>query len=258
MLQAEDARRRSGIRSARIAEIFMGRSISLIVNADDFGMSPGINRGIIRAREQGIVTSASLMTRWAAAPAAAEYGRANPAFGLGLHIDLGEWARRGDSWEPLYQVVPTDDPAAVRDEVHRQLDAFRQLVGRDPDHLDSHQHVHRDEPVRSIACQIGRELHIPVRHFSPTVAYCGDFYGQGRDAEPYPELITFEALESIIRRLPAGVTELCCHPALGMDIAAMYADERERELQALCDPRLAGLLADCGIRLCTFSEVRDE
>ena len=43
----------------------------LIVNADDFGQSPGINRGVIEAHENGIVTSASLMVRW---PAAAEPG----------------------------------------------------------------------------------------------------------------------------------------------------------------------------------------
>ena len=46
---------------------------SLIVNADDFGQSPGMNRGTIAARERGIVTSASLMVRW---PAAAVPGQA--------------------------------------------------------------------------------------------------------------------------------------------------------------------------------------
>jgi len=38
----------------------------LIVNADDFGQSPGINRGIIKAHADGIVTSVSLMVRWPA------------------------------------------------------------------------------------------------------------------------------------------------------------------------------------------------
>lgn len=47
----------------------------LIVNADDFGQSPGVNRGIIEAHEHGIVTSASLMVRWPAATEAAAYGR---------------------------------------------------------------------------------------------------------------------------------------------------------------------------------------
>jgi predicted glycoside hydrolase/deacetylase ChbG (UPF0249 family) len=63
----------------------------LIVNADDFGQSPGINRGIIEAHEQGIVTSASLMTRWLAAGEAALYAKQFPKLSVGLHLDLGEW-----------------------------------------------------------------------------------------------------------------------------------------------------------------------
>ena len=43
-------------------------SRAVIVNADDFGQSAGINRGIVEAHERGIVTSASLMVRWPAAP----------------------------------------------------------------------------------------------------------------------------------------------------------------------------------------------
>src|SRR5207249_100992 len=82
----------------------------LIVNADDFGLSPGVNRGIVAAHEQGIVTSASLMVRWSAAAAAADYGRGHPALSLGLHLDFGEWAYRGGAWVRLYKVVSLDDP----------------------------------------------------------------------------------------------------------------------------------------------------
>src|SRR5215218_4254874 len=99
----------------------------LIVNADDFGLSPGVNRGIIRAHEQGIVTSASLMVRPAAAAEAAAYGRGHPRFGLGLHLDLYEWDCRDGQW--AYQVVPRDDARAVAGELRRQFDAFRALVG---------------------------------------------------------------------------------------------------------------------------------
>src|SRR3989442_11035463 len=114
----------------------------LIVNADDFGLSPGVNRGIIWAHENGIVTSASLMVRWPAAAEAARYTRATRSLGVGLHLDLGEWTCRGGEWSPLYQVARLDHPVEVREEVSRQLSAFRELVGQDPTHLDSHQHVH--------------------------------------------------------------------------------------------------------------------
>src|SRR5229473_4216632 len=93
----------------------------LIFNADDFGLSPGVNRGIIEAHEHGIVTSASLMVRWPAAAEAAAYGRERPNFGVGLHVDLSEWACHDETWVPLYEVVSVDDIAAVADEVARQL-----------------------------------------------------------------------------------------------------------------------------------------
>src|SRR5215210_4893477 len=100
------------------------QSRSLIVNADDFGLSDGVNHGILRAHDEGIVTSASLMVRQPAASAAAGEARRRPRLSVGLHLDLGEWAFRDGGWSALYEVVPADDPAAVAGEVSRQLEAF--------------------------------------------------------------------------------------------------------------------------------------
>src|SRR5215471_6063616 len=93
----------------------------LIVNADDFGLSVGVNRGIIETVQHGIVTSASLMVRQPAAVAAGEYAKSNPSLSVGLHLDFGEWVPRGEEWVPLYTVVPTDDPAELARELQRQL-----------------------------------------------------------------------------------------------------------------------------------------
>jgi predicted glycoside hydrolase/deacetylase ChbG (UPF0249 family) len=226
---------------------------TLIVNADDFGLSPGVNRGVIRAHEHGLVTSASLMVRWPAAVEAAAYGRRRPALSLGLHCDLGEWAYRSSAWVPLYEVVPLDDPSAVREEAARQLAAFRRLVGRDPTHLDSHQHVHRREPVRSVLAETARALGVPLRHDSE-IRYCGDFYGQGADGTPYPEILTVEGLTSILAALPPGLTELACHPGEGReDLDTMYRDERAQEVRILCDPRARAAVAALGIGLRSFA-----
>jgi len=216
----------------------------LIVNADDFGQSGGVNRGIVEAHERGIVTSTSLMVLGPAAAAAAAYARSRPALGVGLHFDLAEWAYRDGAWVCLYEVVPPGDPAAVAAEADRQLTAFRDLVGRDPTHLDSHQHVHRDEPARRVLSALARELGVPLRHFGP-VRYCGDFYGQTAKGQPYPEGITADALVRAIAGLPGGATELCCHPGYGDDLNSMYRGERAAEVAALCDPhvRAAVLLA---------------
>src|SRR5438876_209162 len=173
----------------------------LIVNADDFGQSHGVNRGIVTAHERGIVTSASLMVRWPAAPAAAACARGCPRLSVGLHVDLGEWACRDGEWVLLYEVVPPEDGAAVAAEVGRQLDAFARLTGQPPTHIDSHQHVHLREPVRSVLAAIARRYGVPLRSCSPGVQYCGTFYGQTRSGAPYPEGISVKGLIRTLRAL---------------------------------------------------------
>src|SRR5438876_12055746 len=95
----------------------------LIVNADDFGRSPGVNRGIISAYEHGIVTSASLMARWPAAAEAAQYARMRPNMSVGLHLDLGEWVYGNSDCTLLYHVVAVDDLCKVRHEVASHVPA---------------------------------------------------------------------------------------------------------------------------------------
>src|SRR5438067_5304406 len=104
----------------------------LIVNADDFGQSPGVNRGVIETHEQGIVTSASLMVRWPAAAEAAAYARDHGKLSVGLHLDLGEWRYRNGQWEAVYTVVSTEDSAAVGAEIRRQFEAFQRLLEQPP------------------------------------------------------------------------------------------------------------------------------
>src|SRR5439155_27097559 len=210
----------------------------LIVNADDFGQSPGVNRGVMRAHQRGIVTSASLMVRWPAAPAAAEYARMRSSLSVGLHLDLGEWFYRDSNWTLLYQVADPDDPSAVQGEIARQLAKFHQLMGRDPSHIDSHQHVHRREPVRGAALKAAQQLGIPLRDCSPEVRYCGRLYGQTAEGSAYPERISVDALISLLEELPPGITEIGCHPGEGKDLDTMYLTEREQEVKVLCDQRV--------------------
>ena len=226
----------------------------LIVNADDFGQSPGINRGIIACHRDGVVSSASLMVRWPAAAEASELAHQNPAMSVGLHIDLCEWTEAEGEWRPLYEVVPPHDEIKVREEVLRQFDVFQQLMGQPPTHVDSHQHVHREGAAHHVAKEMASRLGVPLRQFHPRIRYDGRFYGMGRHAQSYPDWISVSALIKIIETLPDGITELGCHPALDRDADGMYRDEREVEVATLCDPRIREALDANGVTLVSFRD----
>jgi len=224
----------------------------LIVNADDFGQSAGITEAVAIAFDRGIVTSASLMVRWPLAEQAAAIAAARPGLGVGLHLDLGEWTRHESDWRPLYEVVPLDNADAVRSEVSRQAVMFEALMRRPPSHIDSHQHVHRREPVRSVVEDLARRLGVPLRHGAPGIRYCGGFYGQSEDGTTHPEWITAARLIALIEELPNGTTEIACHPATACDLDTMYAEERLLELAALCEPAVRAALAAREVELCRF------
>jgi chitin disaccharide deacetylase len=233
-----------------------GRRRLLIVNADDFGRSPEVNSGVIKAHEQGIVTSASLMVRWPAAHAAAAYGRDNPSLGVGLHVDLAEWDYRDEVWVSVYEVTSVAKPSAVEAEIRSQLASFRELMGRDPTHLDSHQHVHRSDPtVSAVLKELARRLGVPLRSESPQVRYCGSFYGQLATGEPFHDAISVESLIRVVEGLSPGITELACHPGDGSHSDTTYREERAMELRALCDQRVRAVIEREGIVLCSFADI---
>lgn len=223
----------------------------LVVNADDFGQSPAITEGILTAHRDGIVTSTSLMVRWPAAGDAAAAARAYPGLSIGLHVDLGEWRYDAGGWQALYEVVDPEDELLVRREIQHQLERFRALVGHNPSHLDSHQHVHQREPAQAILRETGLALGIPVRHFSP-YTYVGDFYGQTEDGTPVPGALSEDHLASILRKLTPGRWELACHPAAAPTLSSMYSLERIEELAILTSPRIRQTITGLGISLIPF------
>src|SRR5437016_2425212 len=107
----------------------------VIVNADDFGYSAGVNQGILQAHEKGIVTSTSVMVRWPDADETRSLLREHPGLSVGLHLDLGEWVFRDGRWVLQYTVLPEsglESRPLVEQEVWRQLDLFRKLADRNP------------------------------------------------------------------------------------------------------------------------------
>ena len=232
----------------------MRASRRVVVNADDFGLSDGVNAGIIEAATRGVVRSASLMVRGPAAVAAAAWARQRDCFSLGIHLDLGEWRYCDGEWVTLYETVPLADAGAVEAEIDRQVAGFRALVGADPTHIDSHQHLHRKAPARAAAVRWAREFGVPLRDFSD-VRYVGSFYGQTTEGDPYPEGITIESFLMLLSQLEPGMTELGCHPGFDDALATMYAAERAHEVRVLCDPRILDAMTRLGIELCSFRDV---
>jgi chitin disaccharide deacetylase len=210
----------------------------LIVTADDFGITSGINRGIVQAHREGILTSTSLMVDRPECEEAAGLARENGTLSVGIHLELDPGAA-----------------ARVPAELERQFTRFVKLVGARPTHADSHHDVHyhpRVLPdVLAWAMQMGVPLrgHSRARHFSK-------FYGQW-GGETHLEQIS---ADNLIRMLDAevgeGVTELNCHPGyVEPGFPSSYASEREEELRTLCDPRVRRAIRERDIRLIGFREL---
>jgi predicted glycoside hydrolase/deacetylase ChbG (UPF0249 family) len=192
------------------------------------------------------------MVRMPAAMEAAKWSREHPRLSVGLHLDFCEWRYESEEWRCTYEVVSAHDAAAVTTETRRQLNAFRQIMQAEPTHIDSHQHVHRSEPMRSIVRQVAGELGIPVRGEDAVIRYCGDFYGQSDKGFAYHQSITVASLHEIITTLPPGITELGCHPGLDPALDSVYREERLIECRTLCAPEIRDALAAAEVRLIPF------
>ncbi|HEX2111608.1 MAG TPA: ChbG/HpnK family deacetylase [Gaiellaceae bacterium] len=215
----------------------------LIVNADDLGLTSGVNRGIMEAHRDGILTSASLMVEGRGSEEAADLATATPRLSVGLHFILDGEGR-----------CFLRDPAAAALEIRRQFDRFQTLLGRLPTHLDTHHHVHREPGLLQPLLALADEHGLPLREHS-RIRHVPEFYGRWDDAS-HPEKISVEGLARILENeIGEGVSELGCHPGyIDDDLRSTYGRERELELATLTSPRLSNVLAAHGIELVNFSE----
>jgi len=219
----------------------------LIVNGDDFGVSRGINGGIIAAHRRGILTSTSLIVNAPWSEEAAWLSRAVPALSVGLHVHIVSEGREGATG-------PIDDDS-YRAELCRQFFRFQELVGRPPTHLDSHHNGHRNPRLLPHFLALARQYGLPLREHSPA-RYFSKFYGQW-GGETHLEQIGVESLVRIFEtEVQEGVTELSCHPGyVDPDFPSGYSAERETELRTLCDPIVRQALAVQQIQLVSFRDL---
>lgn len=213
----------------------------LIVNADDLGYDPEIDRGILEAHRHGLVSSATAMVL---TPFAARALAAAPAtLGVGLHALLD----------------PALGEAEARAELLRQLDRFEALRGAPPTHLDSHKHAHAAPALLAAVAEVASARGLPVRAMDAGlraalrglgVPVTDAFLG---DATLRP-CWTHATLAEALRDLPPGLTELMAHPGYRPSHArTSFGVEREVELAALTDEAARALLRAGEVELCSYA-----
>ncbi|MHC1697649.1 MAG: hopanoid biosynthesis-associated protein HpnK [Geobacteraceae bacterium] len=143
----------------------------LIVNADDFGLSGGANRAVIRAYREGILTSTSLMVKGRAFAEAVSLAKENPGLQVGLHLTL----LQGQAVLPPEELpglvdregnFPTDPVLtgmrfffcrSLRGELQREIEAqilrFRE-TGLPLSHIDGHLNIHMHPTVFAILAEL--------------------------------------------------------------------------------------------------------
>lgn len=151
----------------------------LIINADDFGITDGVVRGIIELHGAGVVSSTSCMTNMPAWSQAAAYLRKHPDLGAGVHLVFNT----GQPVLPAEQVPAllgqdghflTDSQILLslrrgttdqlRAEFRAQIERFIDDVGRPPDHLDNHCAISYVRPDRfKVTLELAKEYALPIR-----------------------------------------------------------------------------------------------
>jgi hypothetical protein len=246
----------------------------LIVNADDYGLTAGVSRGILDAHRRGIVTSTTLLVNRPVDPALIEALRSS-GLGVGLHMNL----TLGPPIAPVTRVASLVDGEGrfVRDaraaaqrarkdeariELGMQIDEFRRIMGRFPTHLDSHHHVGRHEPILELVLDFAQAIKVPVRTQDPEVrARARKLALKTPDhfmGESGPDAYWSSArVLAHLRELPGGVTEFMTHPGYYDDDLSYsrYGRQRETEMTGLTDPQARALVEQEGIRLIHFGDL---
>jgi chitin disaccharide deacetylase len=264
----------------------------LVVNADDFGFTPDVNRGIVEAHRDGILTATTMMANGAAFDDAVRLAGVTPTLDIGCHLVLigGEslvTKRAFPATVSQLMVALVKRELRVYDELAAQV---RRIVaaGVQPTHLDTHKHTHLAPPVLDAVARIAEEFGVRW------VRRPFDFpLNAMRGAVPRMTRLTSDALGLMRRRfhrvltrhgcrttdhfagfqitgrfrtaelvelmgaIPEGSTELMVHPGhCGEALRAARTrlkESREAELEALVAPEVRAAMARHGIELVNYA-----
>src|SRR5688500_14863889 len=252
--------------------------MKLIVNADDFGYTERVSAGILRAHRDGIVTATTFMANAPHTDGAAKLARATPSLDVGVHLVVSFGRPLADVahvrslvgadekfFRPKELMSRDIDREEALTEYRAQYERARELLRRDPTHLDTHHWVH-DHPalewaIGELAHQTGAAARIHsdeqrdrlrARGVRTPDHFAREFQYQGK--------VGVEHLLDLLERLAErdDITELMCHPGEADDDLAKrsgYARERPTELATLTDPRVRAAVTGLGITLATYADV---
>lgn len=205
----------------------------LVVNADDFGYSPSVNKGIVEAHKKGIVTSTSVMVDAIASEEAKALTQFND-LSIGLHFAVKDFNH-------------------VQNEFKRQLEKFISIVGTNPDHIDTHKLAATDKGFKDLLSEYSRQNNIPIRQFG-FAKFIDSFFGMHSHDD-----VSVGRLKSAIDQATDDYNEIMCHVGYSDDYLrqhSSYNDMREQELRVICDPEIKQYITEKGLKLCNWKQVK--
>ena len=153
----------------------------LIINADDFGLTGGINKGIILAHKKGILTSATLIPNMSGFEEAVTLAKENKTLGVGIHLNIirGKPVSDPQKVETLLNnkgnfltIYPFLKKFISRKinikEIEYEFSAQIEKVlkeGIEITHFDSEKHIHSLPPIMKIVIKLAKEYRIPRIRF---------------------------------------------------------------------------------------------
>lgn len=239
----------------------------LIINADDFGYSEGVNLGIVSAYKNGVVTSTTMMSSMPAFEQAIELLKENPGLGCGVHMTLSCYKPLLKSHKTIvdengyfYRRITNETLENMNmDEIYEEFCAQIDKVinsGVKITHLDSHHHVHGLVNLKPVIKKILDKYNLPIR---------GGFeYEVGYDKiipivdTFYSDNVNDDYFEKNIDKLKEyEVADIMTHPAFVDDFllnSTSYAIPRAKEHKILTSENIVKILEDNNISLVSYSD----
>lgn len=125
----------------------------IILCADDFGMNSAINDGILALADQGRLSATSCLVQGPDFNAGVSALKAS-GLQIGLHLNFTEAMGQAGLYAPVSVLIRQSylrrlDSHQIKSQIRLQLDLFEKSVGKAPDFIDGHQHIHQFPQIRS-------------------------------------------------------------------------------------------------------------